>query len=237
MTRDLENPVAPERHVAIVRDAASLLFFEPNRPPTGRERLARRRFDSRAPCPCRPADESAGRARSHAAGRPRSADTPREGWSHMPRLLSNAPGRSFSRPLFFHRRGARETARRALDRRSAARASPTGPARQPRDPAPAPLIDTPSLTDPTPAAPPPRRAANSDRAVVQGTSVESRHRNASWRVTACLSRESLRENKPLKKRFARRVGGHFSSSDERTRRTRALLFRGGVVSVRGSWTV
>ena len=147
------------------------------------------------------------------------------------------PGRSFSRPLFFHRRGARETARRALDRRSAARASPTGPARQPRDPAPAPLIDTPSLTDPTPSAPPPRRAANSDRAVVQGTSVESRHRNASWRVTACLSRESLRENKPRKKRFARRVGGHFSSSDERTRRTRALLFRGGVVSVRGSWTV
>ena len=119
------------------------------------------------------ADESAGLARSHAAGRPRSADTPREGWGHMPRLLSNAPGTlvfSFST----HRRGARETARRALDRRSAARASPTGPARQPRDPAPAPLIDTPSLTEPTPAAPPPRRAANSDRAVVQGAPVESR---------------------------------------------------------------
>lgn len=138
-----------------------------------RERVARRRFDSRAPCPCRLADASAGLARSHAAGRPRSADTPREGWRHMPRLLSNAPGTlvfSFST----HRRGARETARRALDRRSAARASPTGPARQPRDPAPAPLIDTPSLTEPTPAAPPPRRAANSDRAVVQGAPVESR---------------------------------------------------------------
>lgn len=38
------------------------------------------------------ADESAGLARSHAADRPRSADTPREGWRHMPRLLSNAPG-------------------------------------------------------------------------------------------------------------------------------------------------
>jgi hypothetical protein len=84
------------RPCAIVRDAASLfialLFFGPNRAPTGAS-VSRGAGSTRARrAPVWLADESAGLARSHAAGRPRSADTPREGWRHMPRLLSNAPG-------------------------------------------------------------------------------------------------------------------------------------------------
>ena len=57
--------------------------------------------------------------------------------THATIIIQRFGGGSFSRHLFSSAAGARD-ARRAFDRRSAARASPPGPARQPRDLTPPP---------------------------------------------------------------------------------------------------
>ena len=108
MTRDRENP---GRARAPCRDRsrdASLLFFGGVKH-HGRARLARRRLDARAPCPCGLAGKSAGLARSRAAGRPRGPIRRARGrdtcHDHYPTLRWTLV---FSSP-FLHRPRARET--------------------------------------------------------------------------------------------------------------------------------
>ena len=181
MTRDRENP---GRARAPCRDRsrdASLLFFGGVKH-HGRARLARRRLDARAPCPCRLARKFAGLARSLAAGRPRGPIRRARGrdtcHDHYPTLRWRLV---FSSPFLIGRGRARRATRLRPPKRGS-RVAAGSRASAARSHA-APLIATPSLTDPTPARLSHDRAANSsDRAEVRASRVESRSETRRARV-------------------------------------------------------